>query len=60
MRTKKKLIWALIQAAQSVCQSRNGSNPAATKTVHEDACDRLEEALGAVLAKKKRKAKGKA
>ena len=39
------MYWRLAQAAQAVCQSRNGSNPQATKIVHEQACDALAEAL---------------
>ncbi len=39
----------LILAAQAVCQSRNGTNPEATRIVHEKACDDLDKALKAAF-----------
>lgn len=51
-------IHNIILAAQAVCQSRNGSNPEATKLVHERAVDDLDKALAAYFGKgKKQKSK---
>jgi hypothetical protein len=44
----QKLVWDLVRAAQTVCQTRNGSNPEATKIAHEKAVDELAEALKGV------------
>jgi len=43
---RNKAFWALIQAAQAVCQSRGGSNPQATAKQHEIDLDKLTQALG--------------
>lgn len=47
MKISEQKLNNLILAAQAVCQSRNGSNPEATKIAHEKACDDLEKALKA-------------
>ncbi len=44
-------VWAVIQAAQAVCQSRNGTDEQATKIAHDRAVDELEQALKAALDK---------
>lgn len=37
--------WGVVRVAQNVCQTRNGSNPEATKVAHEQAVDELALAL---------------